>query len=119
MTSTPNSPSSRLFVCRHSERIDEADERLYNAWLEQVDSSIDCKRPKRSIKRDPILTTKGVGLAQLLGNTLSRIPEIRNVTHIYCSRLHRCVQTGIIITTIIFFIVISNINTNTILTTSL
>jgi len=89
-----NSSSSRLFICRHSERIDEADESLYNEWLQQVDSLIDCKRPKKSIKRDPILTEQGIRFAQILGQSLSRITEIRNVTCIYCSRLHRCVQTA-------------------------
>ena len=93
---TSNLRASRLFICRHSERIDEADESTYNTWLEEVDSSIHCKRPKKSIKKDPILTEQGIQWAQLLGQTLSRNSEVRRITCIYCSRLHRCIQTGII-----------------------
>jgi broad specificity phosphatase PhoE len=84
-----------MYICRHSERIDEADEEVYLAWKESIDCQNDTRRPKKDIKKDPVITEQGVLYAQTLGSTLSTVVELQStVSCIYCSRLHRCVQTA-------------------------
>ena len=86
---------SRMYICRHSERIDEASKCDYEAWKESIDALENTRRPKKDIKKDPIITEQGSHFAQTLGSTLSNIGELQGtVSCIYCSRLQRCVQTA-------------------------
>jgi broad specificity phosphatase PhoE len=89
-----NNNTNRMFVCRHSERIDEASKIDYQLWLESIDTMTNTTRPINDIKKDPIITSQGILFAQTLGLTLSRITELQDVTCIYCSRLKRCIQTA-------------------------
>ena len=90
-----NNNINRMFVCRHSERIDEASKSEYQLWLESIDTMTNTTRPINDIKKDPIITPRGKLFAQTLGLTLSRITELQDVTcMIYCSRLKRCIQTA-------------------------
>lgn len=43
--------TNRIYVCRHSERIDEANKDDYKAWLESIDTLTNTTRPLNDIKK--------------------------------------------------------------------
>jgi broad specificity phosphatase PhoE len=88
---------NKIYVVRHSERLDEVD---LNTWLELAererlsDSNI---RNHNDYINDPPITQNGKDIAREASLSLLRYDNITDINVIYCSILRRCVETACII----------------------
>ena len=80
----------KAYIVRHSERIDEVD---YKLW-ERIVKATDTARNKGDMIDDPKLTENGKQIAEVASNTLTSLLNETLVSHIYSSKLRRCVETA-------------------------
>lgn len=84
----------KMFIVRHSERMDEVD---FFSW-KQIVMSQETTRNKNDFFNDPQLTENGKLIAGVASSTIRAIiSEHPGIRAIYCSRLLRCVETAVVI----------------------
>jgi broad specificity phosphatase PhoE len=93
-----------LILVRHSERLDEVDEREWQQFVVKKLRTENCQRNPDSFHADPPITPNGKLIAEHAGTTLQNLLHQRHSSEertsplrirIYSSRLLRCLQTSI------------------------
>ena len=84
-------PRHVVFIVRHGERLDEAEEAL---WRSEVASDTS-GRDKHHLAHDPPLTESGTLMAADAVSALQRLAPGQRFTAVYCSHMRRCIQTAI------------------------